>query len=215
MTTIPKPWEGIAPTEKAQRALDRMRETIGVGELPPALIELAGSENGLHDLYMNIKRQLEAGKLEQGPKFLVAVAVASAAGSAEGTRFLGAAARKAGLSAEQVLDAVSAATVCAVFNGYYKFRDLAVEGEFDSFRAPFNANTFMKSALSPVEVELICIAVSAFNGCKMCVQGHNAKARQLGVTDEQIDEAIKAGAIAGAFANAVSALGACEAPVAP
>ncbi len=206
MTTVVRPWEGAETTEKAQRALDRLRETFSVSEIPAGVAELAGSESGVHDLYMNLKRQLDGGKVSKEVKLLIGVAVASAAGSTEGVRFLGAAAREAGASAQAVLDAVSVATVCTIFNGYYHFRDLAPNGEFDAFRAPFNANTLAQTTLTVQQTELICIVVSAWNNCHTCVQGHMAKAQSVGISNDQIDEAIKAGTVARALANVAASL---------
>ena len=53
---------------------------------------------------------------------------------------------------------------------------------------------------------MICIAVSAQNGCRKCVQGHIQKAQTVGATHEQVDEVIKAAAAAFAAAVAASAL---------
>lgn len=202
-----RPWEGAETTEKAQRALDRLREAFQIEEIPSGLAELATSESGIHDLYMNLKRQLEGGKLDRPVKLLVAMAVAAAMGSPEATRYLGAAAREAGAEPQQIADALAVATVCTVFNGYYRFRGFVQDPEFDAFRAPFNANTFMKSSLSHLETEFLCIAVSSANNCSTCVKGHMAKGRELGATLEQIDEAIKAGAAAEALARIATTLG--------
>ncbi len=203
-----RPWAGCETTEKAHRALTRIRESFGVEALPSGLAELAGHESGIHDLYMNLKRQLDAGKLSREDKLLVAVGIAAAAGSAESTRYLGAACREAGLEPAEILAAISVATVCTVFNGYYKFRHSVPEGEFDAFKAPFNANTFVNSGLSTARMELICIAVSSMNGCSMCVVGHVEKAKSVNVTPEQIDEAVRAAAAASAFSAVSSALAA-------
>lgn len=194
-------------TDKAQRSLDRFKETFKVDDIPAGIQALAASETGIHDLYMNLKRQLDEGALSKADKYLVAIGVASAAGSAGALEFLSAAAREEGVDPQSIADAVAVATVCAVFNGYYKFRHLAPEGEFDNFKAPFNANSFMKSSLDTAKTEMICVAVSNYHSCNMCVTGHLAKARQAGVSDEQIDETIKATAVAMALAGAASSLG--------
>ncbi|MDK2971051.1 MAG: lipoyl-dependent peroxiredoxin subunit [Candidatus Sumerlaeota bacterium] len=201
-------WDGAETTEKAQRALERLKETFKVESLPASLAELAHSESGINDLYMNLKRQLEGGKVEQKDKLLIAIGVATAAGSRDAVTFLGAAAREAGVTPQQIADAIGVATVCTLFNSYYKFRHLAQDEAFEAFKAPFNANSFMKTELSPVQTELLNIAISTFNGCDVCVKGHLNKTRALGVSDEQIDETIKVGAIATALAAACGAMSA-------
>lgn len=207
MTSQLSPLSGVETTEKAQRALDRLKETFKVEELPAGLAALAGSEPGIHDVYMNLKRQFDGGSLSAPDKLLIALAVTSAAGSAEATRYLIAVAREAGAEPQRIHDAIAVGAVCTIYNTYYKFRHLAPEGEFDSYKGTFNANSFMKTSLSMAMTELINIAVSNLNDCNACVSGHLQKARQYEVTNDQVDEAIKAAAAATALARVASALG--------
>jgi len=202
----PKPWEGCETTEKARRALARLRETFAAEELPAGVIELAGSEGGINDLAANAARTFAEGKLDRATKLLVATAVASAMGAAEGARFFAAAARTAGCPAQAVLDAVAVATTCSTFNAYWSFRHGVDAAEFGAFRAAFHANAFLNPTLGPTIVEPICIAVSSLNGCSDCVRGHIEKARKLGLSAEQIDEAIRAGATARSLAAVASAM---------
>lgn len=200
---------GIQPGERGTRAIERLKEALGVAELPPGITMLAGSDNGAYDVYMNLNRHLADGKLERKTKLLVAVGVAAAVGSATAVDYFARAAVAAGRTAVEALEAVAAASTCSVFNAYYRFRDHIAPEDLpghEPFRAAFNANTFVKPALSVAELEAICIAVSSANACRKCVQGHIEKAKSAGVTTEQIDEIIKAGAAAFATANAAAAL---------
>jgi AhpD family alkylhydroperoxidase len=200
----------VTVSERGQRAVDRLKEVLGVPTLPSGLETLAASENGIYDVYMNLNRQLADGKLERRIKLLVAVGIASVAGSAEAVEYFSKAAVAAGRTPAEALEAVSVASACSAFNTYYKFRDLVSPqdlGTYEAFKANFNANTFVKPALPVAEVEAICIAVSVQNGCRKCVQGHIEKALTVGVTHEQIDEVIK---VAGAAYAASVAAGALE-----
>jgi len=209
------PFADVEPTEKGARSLERIKERLGIDALPPAFDIFAGAESGLNDIYMNINRQFAGEKLEEKTKFLVAVGVAAALGSAEGTKFFAKAAQEKGRTQKEILDAIAAASTCTIFNGYYRFRHQlpeAARGNFEKFRAPFNANSFMKTGLDTIEIEAICIAVSSVNNCEMCVEGHMAKGEKAGLTDEQIDEIIKAGAVASAAAATLGALSFQNAP---
>ncbi len=201
----------IEPTEKGQRSHNRLAERFKVSSLPSGFEVLKGSECGINDLYMNLNRLMADGKLEEKVKLLVAVGVASSVGGHEATDFFAKAAIETGRTAQETLDAVSVASVCSVFNGYYRFKHQLPESEkaaYEAFKAPFNANTFMRSSLSSLEVEAICIAVSSVNNCELCVEGHLNKGKSLGLTEEQIDEIIKTGAVAGAVAQMTASLGA-------
>jgi len=197
-------------TDRGKRALDRLKEVFSASDLPAGWTAFAASDNGINDLYMNLNRQLGEGKLERKTKLLIAVAVASAKGSADAVQFFGRAAVASGRTAIDVMEAIGAATTCSMFNGYYRFKDQIPEEDratFEAFKAPFNANVFVKPALSLLENEAICIAVSSLNGCHKCVAGHIAKGKTVGLTDEQIDEIIRAGAAAAAAAQVALALG--------
>jgi AhpD family alkylhydroperoxidase len=210
MSEVVHPLGNAEVSERGQRALDRLKEVFGVEELPEGFSLLAGSDNGINDLYMNLNRQLADGKVARREKLLLAVAVSSAVGSAPGVEFFSRAALAAGRTPAELLEAIGVAGTCTLFNGHYRFRDHVAEEDkaaYEAFRAPFNANVFVKAALPITEVESICIAVSSANGCHKCVQGHVAKGKAVGLTDEQIDEVVRAGSAALSAANIAQALG--------
>lgn len=196
-------------TERGTRALDRLKEVFGVSELPAGFTALAASDNAINDLYMNLNRQLAEGKFNRGKKLLLAVAVASATGSAPALEFFSRAAVAAGRTPADLLEAIGVAGTCTIFNGHYRFRDHVSEEDrptYEAYRAPFNANVFVKPALPMDEVEAVCIAVSSANGCHKCVQGHIAKGKSVGLSDEQIDEIVRAASAAISASNIAKSL---------
>ncbi|MFN3608624.1 MAG: carboxymuconolactone decarboxylase family protein, partial [Hyphomonas sp.] len=56
-----------------------------------------------------------------------------------------------------------------------------------------------------VDFELWSLAVSAINGCGMCLDAHEAELRKHGVTSEQIQAAIRIGAVVNAAARVLAA----------
>ena len=61
--------------------------------------------------------------------------------------------------------------------------------------------------LDPKTKELICIAVSAVNGCEYCLSAHRAIAKDAGATDEEITAAVEVAAAMSAFNNFNKAIG--------
>ena len=61
--------------------------------------------------------------------------------------------------------------------------------------------------LDPKTKELICIAVSAVNGCEYCLSAHRAIAKGAGATDEEITAAVEVAAAMSAFNNFNKAIG--------
>ncbi len=55
--------------------------------------------------------------------------------------------------------------------------------------------------------ELICIAVSAVNGCNYCIAAHRAMALKAGVTDDEINGALETAASMNAFNTYLKAIG--------
>ena len=169
--------------ERGLRSVERIKEVLKVGDVPAGFKAFAASENGISDLYMNLNRQLADGALPARTKVLVALGVAAAFGSRDAVDFFSSVAAAAGRTEDEMHEAVAAAIVCQMFNGYYRFRHQVPAEDvpaFEAFKAPFNANSFVKSTLPPEELEAVCIAVSSANNCHKCIEGHTAKARSLG-----------------------------------
>ncbi|MCX7020537.1 MAG: carboxymuconolactone decarboxylase family protein [bacterium] len=209
MSASTSPFAELTANERGLRAIERLAEIFKIPSLPEGLRVLAASESGINDLYMNLNRQFQDGKLSQKTKLIIGLGVAAAAGCADMTVYFAQAAQAAGRTREETIEAVAIAFVCGIYNGYYRFRSQVpadMRAVYEAFRAPFNANTFVKPALPVAEMESICIAVSSANNCSKCVEGHMVKGKAEGLTDEQIDEIIKCGAVAAAAARITSAL---------
>ena len=88
-----------------------------------------------------------------------------------------------------------------------KRRQLAPK-TLDAFKA-FSAQVFAEGALSAQSKQLIAIAVAHVTQCPYCIRGHTAAALKMGVTDEQIMEAIWVAAemrAGGAYAHSALAI---------
>jgi lipoyl-dependent peroxiredoxin subunit D len=70
------------------------------------------------------------------------------------------------------------------------------------------AHTFAGTSLDEKTVELINIAISDLAACRPCTSGHVTKARQLGLSDEAILEAIQCAATVLAGVQFLKAAGA-------
>lgn len=71
---------------------------------------------------------------------------------------------------------------------YGRLRGLKSE-LLQSFGA-FNTKAFEEGALSQKVKELIAVAAAHITRCPYCIPGHTKRAKQFGVTDEEIAEAI-------------------------
>lgn len=105
-----------------------------------------------------------------------------------------------GWSDQTIADIAAVTSTCAMYNAYFKFKDLLGSDPFQGMSVGLRAHTFTQTSLSEPTVELINIAISDLNGCKPCTTGHVMKCRELGIKDESIQECIQ-------IASAISAGG--------
>ena len=142
-----------------------------------------------------------AGKLDEKTKAIIALAVSSACKNPEWTRRMSERMRSLGGTEQEVADTLAVAATCGMYNIFFKFRDISGSDIFNGMSVGLRAHTFANTTLNDQTVELINIAVSDMNGCKPCTSGHVEKARQLGLNDEQILEAVQCAATIAAGAN--------------
>lgn len=116
---------------------------------------------------------------------------------------------KTSLSPEAYTAAKSAAAIMAMNNVYYRTRHLLSDPEYGNLRAGLRMNVIGNPGVEKVDFELWSLAVSAINGCGMCLDSHEQVLRKAGVSRETIQEAFKIAAVlqaVGATLDAEAAL---------
>ncbi len=66
----------------------------------------------------------------------------------------------------------TAATIMAMNNIYYRFIHLVEDAEYSNMPANLRMQAIGKPTVDKVTFELACMAVSAVNGCGMCMASH-------------------------------------------
>jgi alkyl hydroperoxide reductase subunit D len=126
------------------------------------------------------------------------VAAALAARNAEVTReIVGAFAAR--LSPEALAAAEAAASIMAMNNVYYRFTHL-VGGDYATMPAKLRMNVMARPGVEKADFELWSLAVSAINGCGMCLEAHEKVVREAGLTKEQVQAAVRIAAVVHAVA---------------
>ncbi len=108
------------------------------------------------------------------------------------------------LSPEAVNAAKSAAAIMAMNNVYYRFVHLAKNKEYATLPAKLRMNVIGNPGVEKADFELWSLAVSAINGCGMCIDAHEAELKKHGVTAEQIQTAIRVASTIAAVAAVLS-----------
>jgi len=99
--------------------------------------------------------------------------------------------------------AKSAATIMAMNNIYYRFIHLVEDSEFAHMPAGLRMQVLMNSGIDKKDFELCALAVSAINGCGMCMDSHVKTLIQEGVSKQAVQSAIKIASVIHATAQAL------------
>ena len=103
------------------------------------------------------------------------------------------------LSVEALTAAKAAAAIMGMNNIYYRFTHL-VGGDYGRMPARLRMNVMAKPGVDKADFELWSLAVSAVNGCGMCMEAHEKVVREHGFTAEQVQTAVRIAATVHAVA---------------
>jgi alkyl hydroperoxide reductase subunit D len=98
---------------------------------------------------------------------------------------------RAHLADVEVEGAKAAAAIMGMNNIYYRFLHLVEDGEYQSMPARLRMNVIANHGIDKLDFELISLAVSAVNGCGLCVTSHEKKLRSHEVSREAIQSAVR------------------------
>lgn len=115
------------------------------------------------------------------------------------------------LSSEAANAARGSAAVMAMNNVYYRFVHLASNPEYATMPAKLRMNFIGSPGIEKDDFELFSLAVSAMNGCGMCIDSHERLLKQHGIKADTIQSAARIGAVMKAVATVHSTLEAASA----
>ena len=170
---------------------------------------IEGIRDALPDYARDLKLNLGTVLTAQGApglneKQIWSIALASAI-AARNTGFARAieAQAKAHIADVEVEGAKAAAAIMGLNNIYYRFLHLVEDGEYQTMPARLRMNVIANHGIDKLDFELISLAVSAVNGCGLCVTSHEKKLRAHDVSRESIQSAVRIAATIHAVAVAL------------
>ncbi len=96
--------------------------------------------------------------------------------------------------------AQAAAAIMAMNNVYYRFTHLVEADDYGKLPARLRMNALANPGTAKENFELWSLAVSAINGCGMCMDAHERVLRKAGLTAEQVQAAVRIAAVVHAVA---------------
>lgn len=154
------------------------------------------------DIKLNLQAVLGASSLNGDQKWGVAVASAIAARHPQLIDAVLQQAR-AEVPAAVIEDAYAAAVLMSMNNVYYRFRHMIGKPAYSEKPARLRMNRLVKPATSKLDFELCSLAVSAINGCEMCLQAHERVVLDGGLSEEQVHDAVRVASVIHAAAVAM------------
>jgi alkyl hydroperoxide reductase subunit D len=177
-------------SETAQEFLDFLKVDKGYRTEALDLLE-EGKSRYVADLKINFKNSLESEFLSKKEIALLGVALAANANNALLRQFFHQYAQQEGATADAIAEAVACASLLSANNVLYRFRHFAQKEKYNEIPARIKMNIMVRPVSGKELFELISLAVSAVNGCEMCVKSHEASLIELGSKEERIFEAVR------------------------
>ena len=158
-----------------------------------AALDLLGATESryVRDLKMNLKAVLKSGHIDAKGTALLALSIAANQKNTVLIGYFTQLATTNGATAEERAEAVACASLLACNNITYRFRHFTGKPKYDELRMGLRMNVMMSPVAGKEFFELMSLAVSAVNGCEMCVKSHEASLIALGSSEERIWDAIR------------------------
>jgi alkyl hydroperoxide reductase subunit D len=151
------------------------------------------------DLKLNLSSLAMEPTLSEQQRAGTFIACALASRNAETTRaILGEFAPK--LSPEALDAARAAASIMAMNNIYYRFVHLASATDYAGMPARLRMNVIANPGVDGLDFELWSLAVSAINGCGMCIDSHEREIVKKGASREAVQNIVRIAAVIHAVA---------------
>ncbi len=110
------------------------------------------------------------------------------------------------LTPEALNAARAAATVMGMNNIYYRFTHLASRPDYKTMPARLRMNVIGAPGIDKADFELFCLAVSAINGCGMCIDAHDKVLAGHGMGTDKIQAAVRIASVVHAIARTLQSM---------
>lgn len=158
------------------------------------LLEAANARQA-KDVLLNLQSMFQSEHVTKKEAALLAISIAANNHSTSLQKGLEKIALEEEATIEEVAEAIAAASMLAANNVLYRFRHFTHKEKYQQLQARIRMNTMMKPVLGKEFFELVSLAVSAVNGCELCVNAHEHSLMELGTTEERVWEAIRIASI--------------------
>lgn len=155
-----------------------------------------GDHKYIRDLRINLKNALQSPNLGGNKQaYLIALAVAVNEKNNHLITAFSELARKEGATQTDIAEIHANTSLLASLNVFYRFRHFSENKAYEDMPANIKMTIMARPVLGKVFFELVALAVSAVNGCEVCVRNHEKSVRMEGGSQEMIFDAIRLAAV--------------------
>jgi len=163
----------------------------------------AGESRYLRDLKLNFTSTLTSEQLSAKECALIGLSTAVNNNNVPLTNYFTKYAEEQGANAADVAEAAACASLLASNNIFYRFRHFTQKEKYTQIPARIRMQIMAKPVTGKEFFELLSLAVSAINGCEMCVNAHEDSLIKLGTTEERIFDAVRIASLVTSFGKVV------------
>lgn len=182
--------EIITYSETAQEFLDFLKVEKDYRSDALDMLE-EGKSRYVADLKVNFKNSFESEHLSKKEIALLGISIAVNANHAVLKSFFKGNALAEGATAAEIAEATGCASLLSANNVLYRFRHFVHKEKYNEIPARIKMNLMGRPVTGKEFFELMSLAVSAVNGCEMCVKAHEHSLIELGTKEERIFEAVR------------------------
>lgn len=150
-----------------------------------------GESRYLRDLKLNLASTLTSEHLSTKECALIGLSTAINNSNSLLTHFFACYAEEQGATAAETGEAAGCASLLASNNVFYRFRHFTQKEKYGQIPARIRMQLMMKPVTGKEFFELMSLAISAVNGCEMCVNAHEDSLIKLGTAEERIFDAVR------------------------
>ncbi|WP_219222845.1 carboxymuconolactone decarboxylase family protein [Pedobacter antarcticus] len=154
-----------------------------------------GNSRYVRDLKLNFSSTLTSAHLSEKECGLVALSIAVNNNNKVLIDFFEQYSISKEATPEEIAEAAGCASLLALNNVFYRFRHFTGKEKYTQIPARVRMQLMSSPVTGKEFFELMSLAVSAVNGCEMCVNAHENSILHLGATEERVFDAVRIASI--------------------
>jgi len=171
---------------------------LGFSEMSPSpmLQMLARTDSRyLKDLKINVNNALNAETLSRKEAYLLGLSVAANESKQSLLDAFKTKAISEGATEKEIAEVISCTSLLNANNVYYRFRHFMNEEFYSNAQAGIRMSIMANPVNGKEFFELVSLAVSAVNGCELCVTSHEKTLIGQGTSKQRIHDAVRLAAV--------------------